>query len=347
MMDFKISLLFGFCIGVLFVNWYNDFTLLYATILIYALYSLLERPINAWLERNFLLKQPVYSPQRGEHDKRRTMTYPDPIANSWYHLCDSSELPHGKVLEVRALGQTFVLWRTEEGQPVCQDAYCIHVGANLAVGGTIKDNCIQCPFHHWKFAADGTVKEIPYLDKPHECMVSRKLKTYECIDWCGLVVVYFHADGATSESQGFNMPKFVPEELKRDNWQPHLKWDLGFKTLTPVDWVDQSGDHAHFNTLHAEFLIPWTMIPIPNWLKTIFPVGISHHLKTYLGDDKEWAEIVEKTGYGEVNKNYIFFTDLAGITWKNKPVETSLSQTLELFIGPAMMVFNIPFTIGK
>ena len=57
---------------------------------------------------------------RIDHDKRRTNTYPEPIANTWYQLCDSSEVTIEKVIEVRALGQTFAVWRTADGTPVCQ-----------------------------------------------------------------------------------------------------------------------------------------------------------------------------------------------------------------------------------
>ena len=66
-----------------------------------------------------------------EYHKRRQLTYPDLILNTWYHLCDSEELKIGEVKEVRALGRVFVLWRNSEGKVVCQDAFCIHLGANL------------------------------------------------------------------------------------------------------------------------------------------------------------------------------------------------------------------------
>jgi phenylpropionate dioxygenase-like ring-hydroxylating dioxygenase large terminal subunit len=61
----------------------------------------------------------------------------------------TDELEVGGVKEIKALGRVFVLWRTADGKPVCQDAYCIHLGANLAAGGSIVDNCIECPFHKW------------------------------------------------------------------------------------------------------------------------------------------------------------------------------------------------------
>ena len=90
------------------------------------------------------------------------------IIHTRYHLCNSDELKIGQPIEIRALNHVFVLWRTEDGLPVVQDAFCLHLGANLAVGGNVIDNCIECPFHHWKFDREGNIKDIPYLrDSKH------------------------------------------------------------------------------------------------------------------------------------------------------------------------------------
>ena len=46
----------------------------------------------------------------------------------------------------------------------CLDAHCIHLGSNMAVGGTVVDNCLKCPFHGWSFDGKGNCVHIPYLD---------------------------------------------------------------------------------------------------------------------------------------------------------------------------------------
>ena len=46
------------------------------------------------------------------------------------------------------------------------DAYCPHMGANIAVGGHVIGDCLECPFHGWQFrGSDGKVTKIPYADK--------------------------------------------------------------------------------------------------------------------------------------------------------------------------------------
>ena len=280
------------------------------------------------------------------------------IIHTRYHLCNSDELKIGQPIEIRALNHVFVLWRTEDGLPVVQDAFCLHLGANLAVGGNVIDNCIECPFHHWKFDREGNIKDIPYLRDSKHSLPTKKLKTYPSRDWCGLLCVYFHADDAQPE---FELPAFIQESIDEERWAPHLQWNIGFKTLSPVDWVDQAGDHAHFHTLHAEFLIPWTTIPIPKWILNFFPLGICHKLTTHRGDDSVWKEIIanraprtkghltpeaESGGQYCSDKHLVFFEDVAGLTWNGKPIESTKAKTLETYIGPAMMCFHIPFTIG-
>ena len=175
------------------------------------------------------------------------------------------------------------------------------------------------------FSTKGKIIDIPYLKDRN--LPSKRLKTYPAKDWCGLVCVYFHADYKAPE---FDLPDFIQDSISDECWAPHMQWNIGFKTLSPVDWVDQAGDHAHFHTLHHEFLIPWTMIPIPKWVLKIFPLGICHTLKTHRGDDASWKEVVasrkprtlghltpeaESGGKYCVDKHLIFFEDRAGLTW--------------------------------
>lgn len=345
--SFKFVMVAAFFVSVIVIHVFNNYYMFHLVCGFFALYYALKQEFKSFY-KNFIVKNSgvgvEHLPSRVIHDRRRGLTYPEPVSNTWYHFCDSDDLKDGRVLEVRAIGKVFVVWRDDEGNPVCQDAFCLHLGANLAVGGKVVDNCIECPFHKWKFASDGSVKEIPYATNPHDCHTTKKLKCYKCVDWCGLVCVYFHADDAEPE---FELPKFITDELKVDKWAPHMKWNIGFKTLSPVDWVDQAGDHAHFAVIHSDFLIPWTQIPLPEWFMKLVPVGICHKLVTYRGDDKDWKERVEETRWGAVCKHFIFFTDLAGITWNKKPIKTTVSETVEVFVGPAIMIFNIPFTIGK
>lgn len=63
-------------------------------------------------------------------------------------------------------GEQVVVFRDQEGKASVLEAYCPHLGANLAVGGRVVGNCIECPFHGWQFRGDdGRCVKIPYAEK--------------------------------------------------------------------------------------------------------------------------------------------------------------------------------------
>ena len=53
------------------------------------------------------------------------------------------------------------------------DSYCPHLGANLSAGGkVVDDDCIECPFHGWKFDGEsGKVVDIPYSKKSKNAII--------------------------------------------------------------------------------------------------------------------------------------------------------------------------------
>jgi len=63
-------------------------------------------------------------------------------------------------------GENFAVFRTRAGVVHILDAYCPHLGANMAVGGAVRGDCLECPFHLWRFKGeDGKCSVIPYTDK--------------------------------------------------------------------------------------------------------------------------------------------------------------------------------------
>ena len=79
----------------------------------------------------------------------------------------SFQVPRGTVKHVSALGTEFAVFRgNTSGKAFITDAYCPHLGANLACGGKVIDDCVQCPFHEWQFSGEtGAIEAIPYAKK--------------------------------------------------------------------------------------------------------------------------------------------------------------------------------------
>lgn len=71
------------------------------------------------------------------------------------------------------LGEQVAVFRAENGKAHVVDAYCPHLGANLAVGGRVLGDCIECPFHGWQFqGTDGKCVKIPYAEKGESCALT-------------------------------------------------------------------------------------------------------------------------------------------------------------------------------
>ena len=66
----------------------------------------------------------------------KTNVTPD-FPMGWFSVSRDIELQVGEVKQVQAFDRELVLYRTRSGVAVLQDAYCPHLGANLAVGGRV------------------------------------------------------------------------------------------------------------------------------------------------------------------------------------------------------------------
>ena len=69
--------------------------------------------------------------------RKRIGDLPPVYPNGWFGLLRSEEVTVGASTSVNALGQNFAIFRDEEGNIHILDAYCAHLGANLAVGGKV------------------------------------------------------------------------------------------------------------------------------------------------------------------------------------------------------------------
>lgn len=73
------------------------------------------------------------------------------------------------------------------------DAYCPHLGANLAVGGTVVGETVRCPFHGWQFDPSGKCVHIPYTTKA--IPEAAKVHTWPLDELNGSIFIWYHAEG--------------------------------------------------------------------------------------------------------------------------------------------------------
>lgn len=137
--------------------------------------------------------------------KRRKIGEIPPIyPNGWFFVICSADLPMRGLKYVQILGEHLAVFRGEDGVAYILDAYCPHLGANIAVGGQVKGSCVQCPFHGWRFKGeDGACVEVPYS----KCVPDfAKTKAWHTIEKNDRVYIWYHAEGIG--------PNWFPEDIE-------------------------------------------------------------------------------------------------------------------------------------
>jgi phenylpropionate dioxygenase-like ring-hydroxylating dioxygenase large terminal subunit len=126
---------------------------------------------------------------RSDKDQRSSLVLSENrYPTGWFQIAWSDEIARGAIKSVRYFGEDLILWRGEDGVLTCQDAYCLHLGMNIGVRGTVEGNEVKCPWHGWKWNSEGRNTEIPFSELP--CKTNLKLKTYPLVEWYGAVMVW-------------------------------------------------------------------------------------------------------------------------------------------------------------
>jgi nitrite reductase/ring-hydroxylating ferredoxin subunit len=203
-------------------------------------------------------------------ERERLETYTAEYPTGWYKLCDASELAPGDVKYVRCLGLHLAVFRGKDSGTVSAlDAFCPHLGANLALGGKVEGDCLKCPFHEWQFDTSGTVKAIPYTSG---VLPKAGAVRYPTTEYAGMVLVFYDADqvkyndlskqsGQNACKDGAYSPKYQPPampELADGRMTLRGSFKARVVNMPLVEFVLNAVDQAHFACLHSEMLIPWT-----------------------------------------------------------------------------------------
>lgn len=109
---------------------------------------------------------------------------PSMLPTGWFQVAWSTDIKSGDVTPLKYFGEDLVIFRGQDGHAHVLDAHCQHLGANLAYGGCVVEDGIQCPFHGWVWNGDGRNVRIPYEPRPNRGRRMRSwpvTETNECI----------------------------------------------------------------------------------------------------------------------------------------------------------------------
>ncbi|MEV5879493.1 Rieske 2Fe-2S domain-containing protein [Streptomyces sp. NPDC052101] len=180
---------------------------------------------------------------------------PARFARGWHCLGLADTFKDGKPHEIEAFGTKLVVFQgAEDGELHVLNAYCPHMGGNLA-RGSVKGDTVACPFHDWRWSGNGRCADIPYARRVPPRARTRAWLTLEE----NKQLYVWHDPEGNPPPEGVTIPRI--EGVDSDEWS-----DWTWKTLRVEgshcrEIVDNVVDMAHFFYVHYAF---------PTYFKNVF-----------------------------------------------------------------------------
>jgi phenylpropionate dioxygenase-like ring-hydroxylating dioxygenase large terminal subunit len=179
--------------------------------------------------------------------------FPFPIPNGWFVVAagaEAADLHPGDVRALHLFGRDLVLFRTATGDARLVDAYCAHLGAHLAVGGTVEGACIRCPFHGWTYdGVSGACTDIPY-GGAERIPAKARVRAHPTVERGGAIWAWHHLAGG---DPFYELP--VVPELDDPGWTAPLLREFDIATSCQ-EMAENNHDFAHFQYVHGTEGIP-------------------------------------------------------------------------------------------
>ncbi|CAH1787514.1 unnamed protein product [Owenia fusiformis] len=192
---------------------------------------------------------------------------PPVYPNGWFAVIESHKLPIKAVKNTHLLGMQLCVFRDENGEAHVIDAYCPHMGANLAVGGVVKGDCVECPFHAWRFRGeDGKCTHIPYAEKAPEVA---KVKSWPVSEMNGFVHMWYHAEDLDPQWM-------IPEIETIASGQFVYRGRTEHHVNAHIEEIPENGaDVAHLGHLHSPSIT--LGIDVDTIRKKYWDLGVQHN----------------------------------------------------------------------
>ncbi|WP_136068793.1 aromatic ring-hydroxylating oxygenase subunit alpha [Modicisalibacter radicis] len=171
------------------------------------------------------------------------MNYPQSVRDAWHLVALSKDLACHRVRKTMCCDVPIALFRGKQGVGALVDR-CPHRNYPLSEGRVHKGG-LECPYHGWRFAGDGTCLEVP------GCLVDTTRD--DGLKASALRVVERH--GGIFVTLSDTAPAEPP--LPPDFGNPaldHFWWQQGCWTGRAFDAIENVMDPFHTNHLHHGFI---------------------------------------------------------------------------------------------
>jgi phenylpropionate dioxygenase-like ring-hydroxylating dioxygenase large terminal subunit len=121
------------------------------------------------------------------------------LTDIWYFAALSRNLKPGSLKRYEISGEPVMLGRAPNGEVIALRDVCPHRAAPLSAGRFAREaggsSTVECPYHGWRFAADGRCAAIPSLTDSQDFDLSRiRVRRFPVAESQGLVFVWMSSD---------------------------------------------------------------------------------------------------------------------------------------------------------
>ena len=121
------------------------------------------------------------------------------VLDAWYVVGLSADMKPGRLARQELMGEPLLLGRAPSGEVFALRDICPHRAAPLSAGSFHQEASgapsVECPYHGWRFGADGRCLAIPSLVDDQTMDISRVgVRRYPVAESQGLVFVWVAAD---------------------------------------------------------------------------------------------------------------------------------------------------------
>jgi Rieske [2Fe-2S] domain. len=194
---------------------------------------------------------------------------PTRYARGWHCLGLAESFKDGKPHAVTAFGTELVVFQGADGELNVLNAYCPHMGGNLA-DGEVKGNAIACPFHDWRWNGNGRCAEIPYARRvPPRARTKAWLTLEE-----NKQLFVWHDPAGKRPPPEVTIPRI--EGAFSDEWSDWTWKQVLITGANCREVIDNVVDMAHFFYVHYAF---------PTYFKNVFEGHIATQYMRSIGRD--------------------------------------------------------------
>jgi phenylpropionate dioxygenase-like ring-hydroxylating dioxygenase large terminal subunit len=188
------------------------------------------------------------------------------LRDLWYFGALSKDIASGRLKRVMLLGEPVVIGRMKNGEPFALRDICPHRGVPLSAGKVLAENTVECPYHGWRFRADGMCSAIPSLVDGQDIDPTRiRVRRYPLREQDGLLWIYMPASGRENAAPTSEPPKLALTGA-RPRWVESQTFpcDIDHAVIGLMDPAHGPYVHAHWWWRKAPREKAKTYAPLPN-----------------------------------------------------------------------------------